>query len=98
MLTFEQAKPLEGEVLTVVTPAGPFPLTVERVYVRERQVPMPPPFKPVFYIIMRGPPGVVFPQSCYRVEHASFGALDLGVGPIEHDVVTDTYIYSLGIG
>lgn len=37
MLIFAQAKSLEGEVLTVITPGGSVPLTVLRVYERDRR-------------------------------------------------------------
>lgn len=97
MLIFAQAKSLEGEVLTVITPGGSVPLTVLRVYERDRRG-LPPEFNPIFHITLRGPPGVLFPQSCYRVEHPAFGALDLGLGPTQHDVETDAYLYGISIG
>lgn len=93
MLTYSDAKAVEGQEFTLAAGDGPV-LSVRLTSVRAldrraRADRFPDPFSLYF----KGTPGVHCQQGIYRLENAVLGRLEIFISPIGRDAETGEFLY-----
>lgn len=82
--TFATFEPLVGETFRFFA-AGPAPVDVVLTEAAELPMASDRPVRAPFSLVFLGPPGTVYPQRTYQLEHPRLGSFELFVVPIGAD-------------